>query len=906
PHRITRPDGLSIDIAYQSHNRPVSITGVDGTVTRQEWDPDGNLAAIIDPAGNRTTYTHHTTGAVATVTEPTGALTHIEVDAAGLPVRVTDPHGGLTTIERDHFGRPITVTDPLGSVVRYVWSGEGKLMRRIDPDGVGESWIWDGELNLTAHVNRANGITRYTYGAFDLLTARTEPDGAMTHYQWDTQRRLTAVANPIGQTWHYRYDPAGRLVSETDYTGATTHYTHDVAGRVATVTPATGVTRHHTHDVLGRLTSITADTGEWIHYTHDSSGRIKTAVSGVNDTRIHTLQFTHTPTGQLASQRLDDQPPMLFTHDEHGRRTTRTTPTGGVTTWTHDPTGRITQMTTDGHTINFTHDPLGRTTGWRIGKISIDRAYTAVGHTTHQVVTALAPGSTSNPGAENWNAQSREFDNAAPASRILRRDDYTWRPDGHLTTHTTTTDTAHEHRRYTLDPIGRVTRITRNGTPTEQYTYDHLSNITSGGVVTPDLTIPGAAGHPAVHNYHDAGQELPTQSDQRPNPTAPQQISPTYSRREYNNNLLIRDGRHQYHYDPVGRLIRKTTTRLSRKPDVWHYRYNAFDQLTDVYTPDGEWWQYTYDAFGRRTSKRHLAADQRIRERTDYVWDSAHLIEQSVGVNQAIETTTRWEYQPRTYVPLTQTIAQPYTDASTSTMVTDLVGTPICLIDPVIGHVESQAETDLLGRTTWSGSVDTPLRRPGQIHDAESGLHYNLARTYDPQTGRYLSRDPLGLRPAANPHTYPPNPLTWSDPLGLVPEECMVTVYRGTNSGAEQNVQDMTGYMMSDAARTEFMGTGSLESAMKASQDAHRNALDTWGSLDNYVQAHGEFGTELSREFGPRSMMSFTTDISVARQFGDAVYMAQVPRSMLTPQTIPGAGEAEVLIAHMVRVTRVE
>lgn len=42
-------------------------------------------------------------------------------------------------------------------------------------------------------------------------------------------------------------------------------------------------------------------------------------------------------------------------------------------------------------------------------------------------------------------------------------------------------------------------------------------------------------------------------------------------------------------------------------------------------------------------------------------------------------------------------------------------------------------------------SVDCPLCFPGQFHDAEIGLHYNVFRYYDPATARYLSPDPLGL-----------------------------------------------------------------------------------------------------------------------------------------------------------------
>ncbi|MGR5150095.1 RHS repeat-associated core domain-containing protein, partial [Photobacterium alginatilyticum] len=49
----------------------------------------------------------------------------------------------------------------------------------------------------------------------------------------------------------------------------------------------------------------------------------------------------------------------------------------------------------------------------------------------------------------------------------------------------------------------------------------------------------------------------------------------------------------------------------------------------------------------------------------------------------------------------------------------------------------------------------------------ESGLHYNRFRYYDPETGRFIHQDPIGLLGGLNPYQYAPNPVQWVDPLGL-------------------------------------------------------------------------------------------------------------------------------------------
>ncbi|MBU3056275.1 RHS repeat-associated core domain-containing protein, partial [Pseudomonas indica] len=65
-------------------------------------------------------------------------------------------------------------------------------------------------------------------------------------------------------------------------------------------------------------------------------------------------------------------------------------------------------------------------------------------------------------------------------------------------------------------------------------------------------------------------------------------------------------------------------------------------------------------------------------------------------------------------------------------------------------------------------TTDIPLRFPGQLYDAHSALHYNYFRDYDPETGRYVESDPIGLRGGLNTYGYVyGNPLKHSDPKGL-------------------------------------------------------------------------------------------------------------------------------------------
>ena len=161
-------------------------------------------------------------------------------------------------------------------------------------------------------------------------------------------------------------------------------------------------------------------------------------------------------------------------------------------------------------------------------------------------------------------------------------------------------------------------------------------------------------------------------------------------------------------------------------------------------------------------------------EEVRFVWDDVHLAEQTSTPPDGRTRTVTWDWEPGTWRVVAQTELEAEPREGTADLdrrffaiVGDLVGTPAELVSPD-GNVLSAAPVDLWGRRALADMPGRcPLGFPGQYHDDETGLDYNYARYYDPETGRYLSGDPLGLDPSPDPYGYVPNPTEWTDPLGL-------------------------------------------------------------------------------------------------------------------------------------------
>jgi RHS repeat-associated protein len=216
-------------------------------------------------------------------------------------------------------------------------------------------------------------------------------------------------------------------------------------------------------------------------------------------------------------------------------------------------------------------------------------------------------------------------------------------------------------------------------------------------------------------------------------------------------------------YDVNGRLVEKLVDKGGYRPLLWRYRWDARSQLTGIETPDGERWEYKYDPFGRRISKRCTSHNK---PGMDFHWNGDQLIDEiPVGSDGKAddENAIRWIYEPGSFTPLAC-----YEKGQLHYAVTDTVGRIQELLTED-GTIVWRGKQQLWGReeSANDANVSCRLRFPGQYEDEETGLYYNRFRYYDCETGQYISTDPIGLLGGVNPYGYVHNPLGWIDPLGL-------------------------------------------------------------------------------------------------------------------------------------------
>jgi RHS repeat-associated protein len=712
---LHRADGSRVLAEYDASGRPLRIVAPGGATSVMDYDERGNLIAVTDPSGAVVRYAYDDHGGLVSTTDALGNTTVIEVDRSGLPLVITDPLGAAWSVARDGCGRVVRSTDPLGHVTVVDYDGQGRPVARTTADGAREEWAYDVRGNLVRHTNQAGFETNFEYGPFHLISARTGPDGSRYEFTHDRELRLTSVAGPGRGTWSYEYDPAGNLVAEQDFDGRRLTYRHDAAGRLVQRVNGAGEAIDLVRDPMGHVVEQRVAEETFASFEYDSDGALLRAVG--LDARI---EFVRDAIGRVVAETVDGRTTLTRAYDALGNRISRTTSSGRASTWQYDGTGRPQLLVAGDRRISFGHDAAGRESHrWLSESTALTSDWDQAGRLVSRRLLAVS-------GPED-----------ARTSALLQERTWSYRADGNPDS---VTDTADGARRLTLDPLGRVTAV-RAETWTEQYAYDVAGNLT----------------HSADTRVADAATAGP---------------------REISGTLLRRAGRTTYEHDAQGRLVKTVRRTLSGGRKVWTYDYDAYDRITEVVTPEGHRWRYRYDPLGRRIAKELLGAIGEVLEQTRFTWDGAMLAEQEyqrAGYDEV--TAIAWDYEPGSWAPLAQErrtyyaqAPQEVIDQQFHAIVTDLVGTPTELVTPD-GAIAWRRSAGLWGNALpvdpGIDAADCPLRFPGQYHDTESGLDYNFRRYYDPETGRYVSPDPLGLAPAPNHYGYVDNPLTWLDPLGL-------------------------------------------------------------------------------------------------------------------------------------------
>ena len=205
-----------------------------------------------------------------------------------------------------------------------------------------------------------------------------------------------------------------------------------------------------------------------------------------------------------------------------------------------------------------------------------------------------------------------------------------------------------------------------------------------------------------------------------------------------------------------------------------YFVYDTENQLAKAEikknTGNTEIWEYAYDPFGRRLSKERkdkLAWTSTEPKRTHFVWDGTKLLQEyTYKGNYTYIYTGQGSYEP---------LAQVFNNTKDNKQYlayfhTDQIGIP-------------KEMTDQLGNLLWFGEytawgklykdervyrdVHQPFRLQNQYCDEETGLHYNFFRYYEPDSGRFVNQDPIGLAGGHNLYQFAPNSNTWIDPLGL-------------------------------------------------------------------------------------------------------------------------------------------
>lgn len=778
-------------------------------VTNTEYELNLNLPKKITTGNRETSYTYDGYGRMTTASVK--SLTDNETRTTTYTYYANTTDGSGNTI----LGRVNTVTNPLGAVTKYTYNAD--LLVQTVTEAHGEayaqttSYTYDAAKRIATITEPNTAVTALTYDALSRILTSTRADGtaleAVTTFTYDDNGNVTKTEMPNGTEVSYTYDNAQRLTGVTDDLGNTITYTLDDAGNTTKTeykdaTPALKYTQNQMYDELSRLIkNISATSDESIYaydknsnltsftdantnatgYSYDALQRLvkeTDALSGetdyayntlddntdVSDARSNSTEYSYNAFGEVTEESSPDRGYSNYTYDLAGNLISRDTAVGTVadyayddlnrvtsitylldtsenTTYTYDSctngAGRVCSVTDASGTTAYTYDLLGRVTTVTETRgaqtFTTGYAYDLAG-----VVTGITlPSGRTITYALNGNAEVTGVTAPVAGTPVSLASSIGYLPFGPATSVTygnALAFTAAYDQNYW--PTSRAV----GGIFSNAYTTDDNGNIT--GIGSTDF------GYDALNRLdeEDSGSASTYTYDAVSNRLTKVSGSTTTTTVPVDSNKISAVGANAYTYDAVGNITNDGTR---------SYVWDSLGHLREVKISASTVGTYTYNASHQRTKK--VAGGNT----THYVYGAGGLL---YGEYTGAGALVR-EYIYLNGEPLAQINAG--SPETVTYLHADHLGTPKYGTNAAGAQVWAWAP-DAFGNGAPTGSATVNLRMPGQYFDAESGIFYNWNRYYNPEIGRYISSDPIGLAGGINTFLYAgANPVMAMDPEGL-------------------------------------------------------------------------------------------------------------------------------------------
>jgi RHS repeat-associated protein len=718
------------------------ITDALGGVTQRVYNAHGELELERNALDQATLYDYDQRGQLIRTTQPTGVQTQLSYNAQDLLTQALDANGGIWQWQYDEVGNLTQRQDPLGATTTYEYE-HGLVVSILDALGQRTRLAYDAQHNVRHVVTADQHIRSRHYDALGRLVSLIDAGGAMQRRRYDYLGQLTGVLEADGTVRQLGYDGEGNVVYSSNgqhevtceyagqgslvrqrKAGTEVRFYYDLEGRLTGLDNELQETYRFELDLLGQVIEERGFDGLTRRYQRDAGGR----VLQVERPGGRSTHYSYDALGSLATVAHNDEAPTAYTYGADGT---------------------LLAARTGGASVQFERDPLGRVVREIQNGVSVDSAYNALGQRTalHSslgaalTLTRDVVGGIAEMRAGNWFRRSERDAQGLEMHRVLSGGVSTsWQRDalGRPTSQRISVGPGAvtvRQRRYHWQGADQLTAIEDSLAGETRYTYDALGYLT------------------AAH-YPDGTQEL-RQADAVGNLF---RTSARTDRRYAASGQLREANGTRYKYDAEGNLIRKTLP----TGEIWQYEWDGAGQLTHVKRPDGYAVTFTYDALGRRVSKRFRG------KVTNWVWDGDkplhewQAVEVGPDANSVSEVLT-WLFEEESFAPVAKLTAQ-----DSYSVVSDHLGTPLALYNEK-GMLAWTMALDTYGavRQGKGRAQDCPFRYQGQYEDTETGLYYNRFRYYDPEVGHYISQDPIRLQSGSPLYSYVKNPLAWLDLFGL-------------------------------------------------------------------------------------------------------------------------------------------